>query len=272
MNPEKPLSPEDTARLKILGHDRVMSDLRAKYSLGKATGESVASATGPSIMPEKTWQTLIDRRNAFLKSLEGLPTETHIILPDEMVGLMRIKQILDTFLADHEKYRKLSDREALWKLVEILDRVSLWTSKYATESTGGVSTDVPLQPYDPEMNSIYYTAPSGATLRLKTTQLHDGRDLRAVVQPITEKVVFQGPDGEMSESPRAGWSVREYYSPSFLAAFRESAAHKYEPGLRIYREGELVAAISHISGTTTGQEVFSADHDGDRVNKIFMSR
>lgn len=224
----------------------------------------------PSIMPEETWKHLTDRRTAFLKSLEGLPVEQHVVSTEELEKLIKVKQIVDVFLKEHEQKKTSSDKEALKQLIEILDRLTLWKTKFSTECSGGAGDGIPLQKYNPEMDSLYYTTPSGATLRLKTAVLHDERNLRAVVQSITEKIAFEGPNGELVESPKIGYGVREYFSPSFISAMQEGNTNKYLPRLRVYRREDASVVISHSEDIRTKQESFGADHDGDRVNKLFL--
>lgn len=223
----------------------------------------------PSIMPEETWKHLTNRRNAFLKSLEGLPIEQHAVSTEELKKLIKVKQIVDVFLKEHEAKKVSSDTEGLNQLINILDRLTLWKTKFSTECSGGAGDDIPLQEYNSEMDSLYYTTPSGATLRLKTAVLHNERNLRAAIQPITEKIAFEGPNGELIESPRIGYNVREYFSPSFMSAMQEGNTNQYTPELRIYRREDASVVISHSKNERTGQESFGADHDGDRVNRIF---
>ncbi len=223
----------------------------------------------PSIMPEETWRHLAHRRNDFLKSLEGLRVKEHVVSTEELEKLIKVKKIVDVFLKEHEAKKVSSDTEGLKQLINILDRITLWKTKFSTECSGGAGDEIPLQEYNPEMDSLYYTTPSGATLRLKTAALYDGRNLRAAIQPITEKIAFEGPHGELIESPRIGYNVREYFSPSFMSAMQEGNTNRYTPELRIYRRADASIVISHSKNERTGQESFGADHDGDRVNKIF---
>lgn len=266
MNYDKPPKSKEEEMMEKIGTARVLEDLKRKYRSGD---KEPVSNGGPSIMPEETWKHLIGRRDAFLRSLEGLPRELHVVPHNEIAGLIRIQQILDVFLKEHERDKKLSDREAFSKLVSILDAITLWETKFATECSGGASDSVPLQAYNIDTDSLYYSTKSGSTLRLKTATLQDGGSLREVIQPITEKIVFEASDGQVDETPAIGSYVREYVTSSFDNAIRSGDASKYQPGLRIYRRGDGIAAVSHIKDVRTGQESFSVDHNGDRVNKIF---
>ena len=154
------------------------------------------------------------------------------------------------------------------ELIAQLDSLSVWQAKFATECSGGASSDVPLQKYNKDEDSLYYMTLSGATMRIKTVGLANG--LQRVVQPFTEKILFIGPNGEISESPREGNVVEEYLTDSFSSAVAGKDVETYQSGLEIYRREGEVAAISHKN--EQGLTSFSPAHTGDRVNKIFFVR
>ncbi|OHA01948.1 MAG: hypothetical protein A3C12_01095 [Candidatus Sungbacteria bacterium RIFCSPHIGHO2_02_FULL_49_20] len=202
---------------------------------------------------EKVLAELRAKKQAFEESLRGLPKEFHLIPQEEHKQIVEVKGFLAEFLEAagiellaEKRYQKFTE------LTEALDRMALWKNKFSTESAGGPSDNVPLEPFNPAEDSIYYMTPSGMSLRLKTANLQEG--LWSVVQQIAEKILFVGSE-EVAEVPRIGFRVKEFFSDS---------------GLDFYKRGNQIAAVfKHTEDGT----YFSPDvHSGDRVNSIFFTR
>jgi hypothetical protein len=225
------------------------------------------TAPPPHIMAPEVWQEMARRRNDFLESLKGLSVEKCEVSKEEFKKIVLANQIVQVFLKEHkhDEGELEENREALKYLVSILDALTIWSGKFATECAGGASDDVDMQEYNSGTDSIYYTTHSGAVMRLKVVELSHG--LRTVVQPFTEKTVFVGPEGDISEQPKEGYRVEEFVSPTFLSAVKDNKPEEYIPILKVYREGDFIKVISRTGND--GKESFDPNHTGNRVNKIF---
>lgn len=225
------------------------------------------AAPPPNMMAPEVWQEMLKRRNDFLESLKGLSVERFETPKEALNKIARVTQIVEVFLKEHEQDREeiKDDNVALQRLISILDNLTIWSAKFATECSGGASDSVALQKYDSETDSLYYTTHSGATMRLKVVELPSG--LRAAAQPFTEKILFIGSGGDIGEQPKEGYRVEEFISPTFLRAIKDNKPEEYIPALKIYREGSIIKAVSRTN--KDGKESFSPDHSGDRINKIF---
>lgn len=264
--------------LKVLRTHEILADMDQKYGVAREVVDP-APIIGTGNVPANfldSLRELNERRNAFLSSLEGLPREKFFIDSEEFGQIAEVASSVRSFLEKYERTRQYVrkeeqvsfDKRKMEELLRQLDHLNIWYAKFATECSGGASSDVPIQKYNEDEDSLYYMTSAGATMRLKTIELVNG--LRSVVQPFTEKILFVGPNGELSEVPREGYVVEEYFTGSFLNAVAGEDARLYKPGLEIYRRGNDVAAIAQKNAQ--GQASFSPGHMGDRVNKIFFLR
>lgn len=266
----------DEAILKELRSHEVIADLDKKFGVKRGIGGQNHSANEqiPSIMPPEVWREIVQRKNDMLESLKRFSKGKYKVSNEEVQKLARVAQIVDVFIKEHgdrknnpqERQILPSDNDALHRLIAILDNLTIWSAKFSTECSGGAGPTVPIQDYNPDTDSIYYTTPSGVTMRLKVVELGDG--LQSVVQPFTEKSLFFGPNNEISSQPRKGYTVEEYFSPSFTSAVKNGSPESYKPTLNVYNEGNSIKVISHAMDN--GEESFESDHNGDRINKIFF--
>jgi len=203
-------------------------------------------------------------RAEFLGSIKDIPKERYSITKEEFNALHEVSVLIKKVI--HEQ-RGLPI-ENLYVLINKLDSLDLWKSKFSTECAGGPSNSVELQESSSD-DSIYYMTLSGATLRLKMVNINEG--LESVIQPFMEKVIFESPSRTISEIPQIGHRVSEYFSLNFNLAIQEGDVSLYKPVLDIYQQDRKIKAVTRFN-EKTGFISPSVDHYGDRVNKLFFTR
>jgi len=283
-NPEKPKPPmSDEQRMKQMGTDRVLDDLRQKYKL-PPTDQTVSTQKKEAL--EKTGYSRVladikEKTRRFAEALEGVPYHSETISATEMRSIAMARKICREFVdrsaqyvrdlesqfgkgAEFETKKKEHLKTELANLERALDMLPIWKEKISTESEGGGASPCSEEPLtvNPETDSVYYITPSGSSLRLKKTIIDEG--LGNVFSRFAERIIFVGPKMKISVQPIKGFSVREYFTETFSDRLgSENVAHDFNSRLRIYeKDGDIKAIVMPEDDT-------SEPHAGDRVNKIF---
>lgn len=255
----------DEKKLKDMGIADVIADLEKKFPKQNIKEKLTPGPTLPGGFDE-ILKNLVANKDAFLKRLELSQKEVFSVDDTELPKIRKIQQLLTTF--QNERTANQNQHEVLNELESLLDRVTLWGAKFATENSGGAGAHIPLQSYNRQTDSLYYVTPSGVSLRLKTINIEKG--IAEVIQPFAEKIIFVGPNHESSEVPKEGYNVEEYLSGSFSRAVNKGDA--YTPSLEVYRESGSIIAIASDYDERIRRRSVSPAHEGDRVNKIFFSK
>jgi hypothetical protein len=241
---------DESKRLKEMGTERVIDELNKKYGLLPKPKTAYAGSAGGI-------EEYLVGLDTYVESLRALPKERHSLPKKEFDNLQdAIKGV-----------KRIAETGSLESLITYLDNRGFWLAKFGTESSGGLGMSEPLQEPDND-DSIYYMTESGATLRVKRAVIKEGLD--KVVQMVMEKALFFGPDGEISEVPKLGYKVREYLTTSLLDALESGDFSKYKPKIDIYRKDRNIGAVAKLD-EETGRINLTANHTGDRVNKVYMS-
>lgn len=258
------ISQEDQARLNAMGHDRVMADLARKYK------QPIVEDNAP---PKKASEFSVmdhlkQRRDNFLRELDGLPKHRETYRKSELESIIEVEKRLRDFIANFDQatvnlpeksteYQAICERY-IEQVLRYLDQQSFWTYKLTTEDSGGASFDQPLEYTDHD--SVYYVTQSGISLRLKRSV--SGLGLGTVIQPFYEKIVFKMPNTDLKETePHIGAQVTEYRSNEFAEVVKSGKVSKdIESSNEIYtKDGKVFFVASNDP----------RPHIGDRVNKIF---
>lgn len=199
-------------------------------------------------------------KRAYLERLQLLPSERVVIKREELDTIRAITDFLTDYLKDFET-KGITTEQAISEIIEQLDGwEDFWASKFTTESQG-TGEDLQETPVD----SIYYMAKVGSSLRLKMANLEQG--LKKVIQPFAEFIYFTKPGAESSsEVPVLGYNTEEYFSKVFtnLITSNESPSEDYQSSIKkYYKNGHFYDAPK------TDNVTFH--HNGSPVNKIFWS-
>ncbi len=277
MNPEKPLSAKNVAALERMGSDRVMKDLRAKYGLDQVQAGPESQSSDQKAIPEgmghdRVMADMQRRGEEQKRLLVGSSVVHETYSAQELVQIAEVREQLDMMVAefnvrvaglpkDSLGYMKEVGPEVA-KMVAYLDSLPIWKFKFSTEI--GASVVGPLK--EDELDSLYYMTASGISMRLRRASLPEGYGLGAVVQPFMEKVRFCDMRAKRFESePTLGLTVEDYASREFEERLKNAGEKDdFVSPLAVWMKDEKPVAFGGPDDVRI--------HNGDRVNKIFMSK
>ncbi len=219
---------------------------------------------------------LAEKKKKYLESLKDLPYKTEVFPVAELEQLRDVNLFTNFAIERFENEIKLLEttfgkagennpeafvrakneveQKVLSDLIATLDRLDVWSHKFSSESQG-TGENLIETPND----SVYYMSSSGASLRLKMANRNQG--VKKVIQPIMEKIFFEKPGEEISETPTLGYFVREYATQDFLNEFKEESIDSdYQSSIRKYERGGKIE-IPKLDN-------IKIDHEGSPVNKI----
>lgn len=270
MNPGKsPQAPNESQEqaLQRMGHDSVIGDLKAKYSLGKEIPVKDISPIGGSSIAE-----LIKRNKDLDREVMGLPATQETYSENELKKISEIDSWLSLFVSDFrnkshsldvksQQYKHETEK-AINQALEYLDKAGIWSFKFSTEASGGRAQG-PLESFND--GSIYFMTKSGISIRIKRSAVNDGYDFGATIQPFMEKIFFKSSrakGGMMESVPALGLSVIDYETKEFERRIKsQDTSGDFTSPLTVYmKDGKPYA----VGGP---EDVWI--HEGDRVNKIF---
>ncbi len=225
---------------------------------------------------------LTEKKKKYLESLKSLPYKSETFPIEELKQLQHINLFLNFAMERFENEIKVlemdfgkngqkdpdsftkakndTEQRVLSDLMITLDPLDVWSHKFSTESqgTGENLTETP-------NDSVYYMTSFGASLRLKMTNkiVNKGEGIKKVIQPIMEKIFFEKPGEEISETPKLGYFVREYTTQDFLDKLAvESTDSDYQSSVRKYERGGKIE-IPKLDN-------IKIDHEGSPVNRIYF--
>ena len=190
------------------------------------------------------------------KSLEGATIEQKIFSHEEMEELIKLRQLLsaamDKLLKDGG-YSIEKARDTFAKVQKAIDPLSLWKTKFSTGTIG--ESD--------QGDSIYYTTPSGISLRFKMANVE--KDVHKVIQPFMENISFEKDHAHLSKPlPEIGLDVTEYCSKEFFdAQCQPQASGDFESQVKIYSRAD---GLNYV---VPPEHLFHR-HPGNQVNHIFF--
>lgn len=274
MNPEKPLSPEDVARLDKMGHSRVMEDLRSKYQQPQTQGEPVSQGSDQAAIlramgHDRVMADMQKREEDRKRLLVGSTVVYETYSAQELAEVAQVRERLDMMIAAFNvrvagldkkspEYVRAAQPEVA-KMIAYLDSLSLWEYKFSTEL--GASVVGPLT--EDELDSLYYMTASGISMRLRRASLTEGAGLGAVAQPFMEKMRFRDPQTKRFESvPMLGSTVEDCVTREFEERLKNRGEKSdfVSPLATWVKDGKPLAF--------GGPDDVSI-HNGDRVNRIF---
>src|SRR3989338_10861265 len=154
-----------------------------------------------------------EQRQQLKKQLEMLPFECQEISGFELRKILEVKKILVRLIEAYDNAiargaDSKTKQDYFDQTLKHLDQfTTLWDAKFTTADADDKN---------PNNYSVYYMTKSGVSLRMKRINL-EAKGLRAVAQPLMEKIVFEIPENNyISDQPIIGGTVQEYVSPEFL--------------------------------------------------------
>ena len=259
-------------RLRAMGSDRLLADLKSKYRQPVQVLEGEVQKPEQSVKPSLVighLRAMQERKG----ELAALPFEYPMIPEREMEGLSHVSQEVERLRVRTVKrlvglkrtsdaYRRIT-KEAVDDIAAYLDKQSVWRYKFATQSGGapGEVSDT-IRPDD----SLYYLSEQGASMRLKRLALYDDNLAWChVIQPMMELTLFVEPQSKgesFSRVPLPGYSVRDFETPEFADRLRdEEQLSGYVSELRVHEDHGVPKLVSNIPESTW-------DHLGDPVSVI----
>src|SRR3989344_4121713 len=226
---------------------------------------------------QKILEDLAEKKRIFEEYLKQLPKDLQEVPTEELKSMIEVMRFVRDFLTKYEAEagamspdQKLrSSREKFNELCRNLDKMSIWAAKFSTENAGGASDAIPMEPFNQEIDSLYYVTCSGMSLRLKTAELAEG--LSSVVQPVAERILFDIREGERSmvTSVTLKSRVVEYFSDSLNQTLDNGTATTYQPKFFAYKDGKETITVANFD-EKQNKFVYPSFHRGDRVNSVFF--
>ena len=204
----------------------------------------------------------LKRMEEILKNIKGLPTEQEIFTVSELKEIIEVRKQIDTMI--DEFYSKYSDsditnkRECLYKIMEYLDTLKIWSQKFST----GEKDD-----HDEENYSIYYVTDKNISLRIKKINLEKYK-LNRIIQPFMEYIYFKKDKYYPSEKAMIDSSVREYCSKNFRNLQSQNPNTLKTDFTSEIKKFYKDNALYYILGPE--QENLYHYHEGHEVNKIYF--
>ncbi|OGZ10737.1 MAG: hypothetical protein A3D65_01715 [Candidatus Lloydbacteria bacterium RIFCSPHIGHO2_02_FULL_50_13] len=149
--------------------------------------------------------------------------------------------------------REMEELEALF------DSQDIWLAKFTTDYFSHAS-DEGLK-VDEEKDSLYYVTPSGVSVRIKKSEVNEGKSAR---NDINEKILFMKPDGSYSSIPEMGTFVEEVWTERFEEILREGNPQIFPSLITTYVKQEKTVDFS------LPPESRVRLHHGHRVNVIYF--
>ncbi|MFH1078021.1 MAG: hypothetical protein V1745_01910 [Patescibacteria group bacterium] len=260
MNPfrKMPSVMNDEERLRQMGSDRVLADLKKKYT-----------QTEPTSYANESWQERTERlKREQASALEGAEARRATFSHEELSVIRKLWHRLEGTVAEFERghsglgvgtktYVDAALKEVSG-IVAHLDSLDIWSDRFTTMVGSGRPDELDRSDED----SIYYLTKSGLSIRVKRAALADGHPLKTVIQPVMEMLLFSRPGhrNEYSKEPVVGWSVRDYLSEAFKKRMGYDSLDDHASTLTTFeKEGKIV-------GVAGPEDTWI--HDGDRVNAI----
>lgn len=224
-----------------------------------------------SFSPHDTWQERFAKKGRMRESaIEG--SEPRALgysredigkvknVREGLLGLVsRAEDRLLSFEVDSDEYRVAAAKE-VEVLVEELDGQDWWSTRFTTMLGGGFDDKLESS----HLDSVYYLADSGLSMRIKRAAVEEGYGLRKAVQPFMELILFREPgvaEDHFSSVPVEGWNAWDYISPGFEDMFFEDGASgDYKSPIVVHEKGGMPVAV------TAPDNVFQ--HSGNRVVSI----
>ncbi|HBU28018.1 TPA: hypothetical protein DEB00_02775 [Candidatus Uhrbacteria bacterium] len=268
--------PTEEERLRAMGSDRLLADLKRKYRQPAQASEGEVQKPEQSVKPSL----VIDHLRAMQErksELAALPFEHPMIPEAEMEQLsqawqeverLRVRTVkrLAGLKRTSDAYRRIT-KEAVDDIVAYLDQQPVWRYKFATQS-GGAPGEISNTIHSED--SLYYLSEHGASIRLKRSALYDENlAWRHVIQPIMELTLFsdsQSKGESFSRVPLPGYSVRDFETPEFADRLRdEEQLSGYVSELRVHEDHGVPRLVSNIPEGAW-------DHLGDPVSVIIDTK
>jgi hypothetical protein len=264
-----------TSKPKTMPEKKFIPDMGFEQVL-KETVEKRRQKSRPNLMLgfEAINRDFAERKKRLDKELESLPYTTETFKTKELQQIAETKQYLDKYIEEfNQKAQALTKGSPEYILlcnryidqtINHLDSLPIWAHKFSTECPG--ETALEITPND----SIYYTTPSGISLRLK--RLIRNLGLGEVIQPFFEKIIFRSRDeNKIITEPKLGYDIKEYVTKDFLVLQDQDKIEKdYRSDIRTYYKNN---EIYYIEAPETGGVVRSkmgGEHEGTQVNKVFQ--
>lgn len=265
MNPKKPPTPEKVA-LDRMGHDSVIKDLRAKYSLEKET-----LPLNPREIGNSSIEQLIQRQKDLEREVLVLPYTQERYSENELYAISEVNLQLGVFVSSFEARTQSLDKKSkqyqeecekgVAEVLNYLDRSPIWKFKFSTEASGGKAYGA-LE--SSSIDSIYYMTESGISIRIKRAAIADGYEFKTVIQPFMEKIFFTYGGKQkvpMESEPTLGLFVIDYETKEFANRIMSQGGGDFVSPLVVYmKEGKPYA----VAGP---DDIWI--HEGDRVNELF---
>ena len=184
------------------------------------------------------------RRNMLDRELTNAPFEVNTF----SVEAMRMMQSINSCIKEITAGRSIEDDTfAVRKYLDSLRWKHIFTSGEVNKRT--------------DRDSRYYMTDEGASLRLKMFNVEKTGDIRRVVQPFMERIVFEDSRQGIYDEPRVGLTVMEYLSKEFSALQYSSGIVRapFVSRVKVYNtnNGRVVKPPQDIFHIHTGNEVNS---------------
>ncbi len=208
---------------------------------------------------------LARRKETLEDELKNLSFRHETLKLNELKALFEMRQKLNMLTEkDRTSRSKLGNdivrlestsRKYLQELESYLDTIPVWSTKFSTGENPDQRNE--------NIDSHYYITKSGISLRLKQANLQK-QGLAGVIQPLMDKVMFESPDGVLSEQPQVGYATYEYLTPDFLMLQEQGQIENdFTSPLKVYIKDDKPYYIELPAGAPARYK-----HEGHYVNEI----
>lgn len=200
-------------------------------------------------------ENLVKNRNEFQESLASLPFQREIFSKKELGEVIKINKQLGEITSYLHGNNADDVVKILNRVFESLDNMGIWKSKFSTGE----------QTPNPQRDSVYYTTPSGLSLRFKMANIT--KNIDHIIQPFMENIHFIGDSTKpLKRLPEIGMNTYEFLSREFFELQNSNSCDSpFESQVKIYYKN---GAPYHFSPPPN----LYHRHPGNAVNRIFFIR